>query len=208
MTDHDSVQWKASFEILSDRTRETLNQIYRALTGRDPEEGHVVQQQEVVTLAHELREDSTAMHRRAQRLEGIESRMATLRESHARELGKIMHRAQFESELWWSRYRSAVQQIVEAGVDDRIEGQDNYRTGNLSELILRLVKERDDARTEAKKMASFLRQIAMPKRGLETFDSDEQRASYWRQACEAERTTARKALEVLDQGKIEGRRRS
>ena len=208
MTDHDPVQWKASFEILSNRTQETMNRIYWVLTGRDPEEGRVVQQEEVVTLACKLREDSTAMHRRAQRLEGIESRMATLRESHARELGRIMHRAQFESELWWSRYRSAVQQILEAGVDDRIEGQDNYRTGNLSELILRLVKQRDDARGEAKKAISSLQQIAAPKRGLETFDSDEERAEYWSRACETERATARRALESLDQEKVEGRRRT
>lgn len=49
---------------------------------------------------------ASEMHRRAQRLEGIEAHMETLRESHRRELGLIMQRAQNDGNLWWSRYRA------------------------------------------------------------------------------------------------------
>lgn len=87
--------------------------------------------------------NTSNLHRRAQRLEGVEARMASLRLSHARELGQILNRAHFTEHLWHRRYVEAVDQIRSAGVDDKLQGQDNYRTGNLDEMIRRLVVERD-----------------------------------------------------------------
>lgn len=93
-----------------------------------------------------LKKDLASMHRRAQRLEGIEAHMETLREKHRKALGDIFNRARRTEDLWFSRYREAVEVIRTAKVDDRIHGHDNHRTGSLIELLRRLIAERDDAR--------------------------------------------------------------
>lgn len=86
---------------------------------------------------------TSKLHRRAQRLEGIEARMARLRLTHARDLGRILNRAHLTEHLWHGRYCDAVEQVRAAGVDDKLYGHDNYRTGYLDELIRRLIAERD-----------------------------------------------------------------
>lgn len=100
----------------------------------------------VLNELDEQQKKNTELHRRAQRLEGIEAHMETLREKHRKELGDIFNRARFTGDLWFSRYREAVEVLRAAKVSDRIDGHDNYRTGNLIELIRRIIAERDDAR--------------------------------------------------------------
>lgn len=89
------------------------------------------------------------MHRRAQRLEGIEAHMASLRESHKRENGVAIHEARRVKALWHERYRAGVEQIRASGTSDALEGKPaNYREGNLDKMIERLIAERDAARAE------------------------------------------------------------
>lgn len=121
-----------------------MREIYRALTGKEAE--HEVRQEEIEAHAIALRKRIDDMHRRAQKLEGIEVHMETLREKHRKALGDIFNRARRTEDLWFSRYREAVEVIRTAKVDDRIQGHDNHRTGSLIELLRRLIAERDDAR--------------------------------------------------------------
>ena len=111
---------------------------------------------------------SSKYHRRAQRLEGIEARMASLRLSHARELGRILHRAYSTEQLWYRRYADVAEQIRQAGIDDRLPGQDNYRTGSVEELLRRtfaemakVKAERDDQERQRRENASDLARVCM-----------------------------------------------
>jgi hypothetical protein len=88
------------------------------------------------------REKLVAMHRRAQRLEGIEQRFETVKENMigwANTLGSL---ERVKTRFWRALYRSAVNQLRAAGV------REGEHTGILTELIARLVAERDEARAE------------------------------------------------------------
>lgn len=126
------------------QVQETLSIVYRVLTGKEPD--GVVRREEIVTLAQKLHAEVTAMHRRAQALEGAEARMRRLRLTHAEQMAARMVEAEEIKKMWHARYRDGVRQIVDAGVDDRIQGDDFRRTGYLSEMIRRLVAQRDEAR--------------------------------------------------------------
>mgnify|MGYP006274388399 CR=1 FL=1 len=120
------------------------------LTGQESEKMATLEQ--VETLGHKVRMEVTKMHRRAQRLEGIERHMERVREGHARELGRVLHRAEADSKLWYRRYVEAVDQLREAGVNDRHYGHHNHRIGSLRELIRRLVEERDLVKAELERL--------------------------------------------------------
>lgn len=151
-------------------TEDVLSTIYRALTGKEPE--GTVQHSEIATLAQKLRDEVTSMHRRAQALEGIEARMRRLRLTHAKQMADRMVEADQTKRMWQRHYRDGVQQIIDAGVDDRIDGDDFRRTGYLSEMIRRLVAERDKVVFELDMRSSGLEVEKVKDREIERLKAD------------------------------------
>lgn len=92
------------------------------------------------------RTQAADMHRRAQRLEGIELHMVTLRAGYESALAGARHCTRIFKAVMRKRYHDAVAQIVAAGVDDRLDDAPTARSGNLTTMIERLIAERDVAR--------------------------------------------------------------
>jgi hypothetical protein len=92
----------------------------------------------MVHQLEELRASTQKAHRRAQALEGADKRLASARDGYRREVARIRASSDEKGRFWNDLYKQAVAQIEALGVDSRIDGQDNYRTGYLDEMIRRL----------------------------------------------------------------------
>lgn len=108
----------------------------------------------------------TEMHRRAQRLEGIEEKLATrkmqieeVRATAERERDRRVRRAFFIARFRQRLYREAAAMIVAAGVSDHVDGHDGeprWHQGRLDVLIPRLVAQRDEARARVADQSKLL----------------------------------------------------
>jgi len=113
---------------------------------------------EMMRERDEARETARAMHRRAQKLEGIDARFETVKENMMC-VAQGMRAYEARKVAWWKNYyRTACKQIRDAGVDDswRDEQGRELGTGNLNILIARLIFERDDARAQVERLRGEL----------------------------------------------------
>lgn len=97
------------------------------------------------------RKANELLHRRAQRLEGVEEHMAKVHAGYQREVKNVRRNAARKIVLWKGRYRDAVKQIVASGTSDAHELTVNYpniREGRLNVMVERLIAERNEARKE------------------------------------------------------------
>ena len=92
----------------------------------------------------ELRHRLHEIHRRAQASEGAVLRYEKILESNERLVKAVRHEASHKYEFWKKLYDDAVDQLIKAGVDDKIDGDPLHRTGHLDELIRRIIKQRDE----------------------------------------------------------------
>jgi hypothetical protein len=91
-------------------------------------------------------ERSKEMHRRAQKLEGIEQHIPTIHAGYRREVKHVRHNAARTILLWKQRYRAAVKQLIDAGVPKHVKGHEEdprYIEGRLDIMIDRLIAQRD-----------------------------------------------------------------
>lgn len=86
-----------------------------------------------------LNDSLRKMHRRAQASEGAILRFEHLKHSHERHIESIKHEYSIKVDFYKMLYQQAVKQIIDAGVDDTIDGDPLKRTGHLDELIRRLI---------------------------------------------------------------------
>jgi hypothetical protein len=92
------------------------------------------------------------MHRRAQRLEGIEAHMVTLREKHEQAIKAVRRHGARRVIMVQGWLRAAMEQLVAAGVPDHVDDRPkNWKMRRIDVLIDRVIAQRDDARAEAKR---------------------------------------------------------
>lgn len=121
--------------------------------------GLLAERDAALATAREAREErdaatarASALHRRAQRLEGIElvaakheKHVLSLRQGHERDVARRVSYQRNRVRFFLARYRAAVEQIRASGTPDHAEGDPcgKCREGRLDVMIGRLVAERD-----------------------------------------------------------------
>lgn len=143
------VDSKDAYYALRRDVEASMRTVYAAMQGRFAKRRITLG--DIVETAHALRREVTEMHRRAQKREGIEATLARLRRTHAKEMADRLNEAHNIEGLWHKLYREGVDMLREGGIDDRIDGRENYRTGNLKEMIRRALDEIGHARGRSSK---------------------------------------------------------
>lgn len=102
------------------------------------------------TQLNQARKTNRELHRRLQRLEGMEQHLAKVHAGYKRNEDRIRNNAARKIVYCRKQIRAAVDQIVAAGVSnldyDRPDqpGQPRFRVGRLDVLIARLIAQRDE----------------------------------------------------------------
>jgi hypothetical protein len=131
----------------------------------------------------ESRKANELLHRRVQRLEGIDEHVKKMREGYGRNEKHIRNNAARKIVFWKRLYREGVDQIRASGTSDAMPGEPaHFREGRLNKMIERLVAEREDARRQVKIGRSALGHISV----MALWGAD---------------ATAKKALEMMDDPK-------
>jgi hypothetical protein len=122
------------------------------------------------------------MHRRAQRLEGIEAHMDTLRASHLREVAQLRLSGWETKQFWKKRYAAATEQIRAAGIDATItiDGR-TMRCGYLDVMIERLIAAWQKSQAEAEEMRTALVAYVKAEEALNTLPPGEARVAAHRE---------------------------
>lgn len=129
-----------------------------------------------------LRKKLNAMHRRAQTNEGIAIRYAEYKKKHeedvVKETARLRKRCYWIVGMYKQRYRDAIKQIVDSGVDNVLErrpdGKPFILEGRLNEMIKRCIADRDKAIEEKQnaleKLAMYRHEIGVDNDTFVSYD--------------------------------------